>query len=74
MTPRVPAILRRYPGVDEPIPTFPFCNIVKSEEPVLDAILKRLAVLPEDPCIVKREFGVLVPIPTAPVDKPSPVP
>ena len=39
---------KRETGVEVPIPTFPFCNIVKSEEPVLDAILNGL--VPAVPC------------------------
>ena len=51
VTPRVPTTPRRYAGVDDPIPTFPFCRIVKREVPVEEATLNGL--IPADPCTLK---------------------
>jgi hypothetical protein len=53
-------------GVDDPIPTFPFWRIVKSEAPVEDAIATGLV-----PAVPRREnvaIGVAVPTPILPFE------
>jgi len=53
---------------DDPIPMLPFASIEKSDSLVDDATVKSVAVgLVVVPWTVKREFGVVEPIPTFPL-------
>ena len=62
VTPRVPATPRRYPGVDDPIPTFPLAKTFKNDTPVDDATLRIAFVSPELPIIETRDDVDVVPI------------
>ncbi len=66
-----PETERREPGVEEPMPTFPFARIVKSDEvanvdEVVDATSNSLPVFPNDDWIESLADGVEVPITTFP--------
>ena len=67
VTPRVPPTPKVYPGVVDPIPTFPLASTVKSVLPVEEATVNGL--LDPLPC-TKKVVVLLVVVPTPILDSP----
>ena len=64
-----------YPGVVDPIPTFPLARIVKSEAPVDDATLNGLSAVEVDDCTLKAKVDDVALIPaTVPLSRSVDVP